>query len=329
MERTTVSVIVPVYNSAKYLANCLDSLLNQTLENIEIICVNDGSTDNSAKIIEQYAGRYPNIKYIYQNNSGPGLARKNGIHHACGDYIGFLDSDDSVSENYYNDLYKTAQQYSEADIIYKDLKDTIQDTNGLLETAEQKCKIIEPANLWSKLFKKDFIQCNGMFWHRANFVEDIYTWIPLLISAKKIAVVKSQSTYNYTEADSSHLSCNISYSKVLDAVDIFTSISNYPQNSNLASEDVKVYSFTINNFLQKYAARIFYHLPYPDRRKYVLTIKKKQPAIKKTLPHLNLFWKIVKTENKKELYICGTKIFTVKRKRLYSQTAKNTAEARQ
>src|SRR5699024_6015694 len=93
-----VSVIVPVYNSELYLKDCLDSLVNQTLKDLEIIIVDDASTDKSLKIIMEYKNKYPNIIKVFQNeqNKGQGASRNVGLSLATGEYIGFLDSDDYV-----------------------------------------------------------------------------------------------------------------------------------------------------------------------------------------------------------------------------------------
>lgn len=101
-----VSIIVPIYNTAKYLPNCLDSIINQTYQNLEIILVNDGSTDNSEKIIEKYAKKDSRIKIISQKNSGQSTARNAGLKKATGDYIGFVDSDDEVSHIFIEQLIK-------------------------------------------------------------------------------------------------------------------------------------------------------------------------------------------------------------------------------
>ncbi len=89
-----VSIIVPVYNVEKYLSTCLDSLINQTLKDIEIICINDGSTDNSLNILNEYAQKDTRIIVINKENSGPGSCRNLGIEKATGEYIQFVDSDD-------------------------------------------------------------------------------------------------------------------------------------------------------------------------------------------------------------------------------------------
>ena len=91
-----ISVIIPVYNVEKYLRECLDSLLNQTFKDIEIICVNDGSTDGSLNILNEYASKDSRFIIINQNNQGLSAARNNGLNVAKGDYVAFLDSDDYI-----------------------------------------------------------------------------------------------------------------------------------------------------------------------------------------------------------------------------------------
>lgn len=99
-----VSVIIPVYNSAKYLKACLESVVNQSLKEIEIICINDGSTDSSDEILLEYAKNDDRIVYIKQANQGLSITRNNGIKVATGEYIGFLDSDDTISLDYFAEL---------------------------------------------------------------------------------------------------------------------------------------------------------------------------------------------------------------------------------
>ena len=111
-ENVKVSVVVPVYNAEKYLEPCLDSLRKQTLKEIEIICVNDGSTDKSGEILAEYAAHDKRIKVITQENQYIGAARNRGIEAATGEYVGFVDSDDIVSPNYFEDLYNAAKKYN-------------------------------------------------------------------------------------------------------------------------------------------------------------------------------------------------------------------------
>lgn len=93
-----VSIIVPVYNAQKYLSQCLDSLLNQTLKETEIICVDDGSADDSVDIINQYSSKDRRVKLIRQKNSYAGVARNNGLKQAAGEYVVFVDADDFLKE---------------------------------------------------------------------------------------------------------------------------------------------------------------------------------------------------------------------------------------
>jgi glycosyltransferase involved in cell wall biosynthesis len=99
MNQATVSVIMPVYNVDKYLSASIESVLNQTLEGVEIVCINDGSTDNSLNILQEYAEKYSNIVLIDQENTGVGIARNNGIKKATGRFISFMDPDDYYLEN--------------------------------------------------------------------------------------------------------------------------------------------------------------------------------------------------------------------------------------
>ena len=105
-----ISVIIPVYNVEKYLAECLDSVLNQTFQDIEIICVNDGSTDNCGKILDKYAKKDPRIQIITQKNKGLSGARNTGLDIATGDWICFVDSDDALPPNALSVLYSVAEK---------------------------------------------------------------------------------------------------------------------------------------------------------------------------------------------------------------------------
>ena len=117
MSNTKISVIIPVYNVEKYLSECLDSIVNQTLKEIEIICVNDGSTDNSLSILKEYAFKDNRIKIINKENEGQGYARKVGLDSATGKYILFCDSDDYYAElTAFEKLYNCAED-KETDLV--------------------------------------------------------------------------------------------------------------------------------------------------------------------------------------------------------------------
>lgn len=106
-----VSIIIPIYNTEKYLSACLESVVTQTLTDIEIICVNDGSTDGSLQIVREFASTDARIKIVQKENGGAASARKAGIQVASGEYVGYVDSDDYIDADMYERLYKTAIEY--------------------------------------------------------------------------------------------------------------------------------------------------------------------------------------------------------------------------
>ena len=106
-----VSIIIPIFNTENYIAKCLNSLVNQTLQDIEIICVNDGSTDDTMLIVNKYAQKDSRIKIIHQEHSKQGAARNKGLKIVQGEYIGFVDSDDWVDLDYFEKLYNTSKKY--------------------------------------------------------------------------------------------------------------------------------------------------------------------------------------------------------------------------
>ena len=111
-----LSVLVPIYNVEKYLDECLASLTKQTLKDIEIICINDGSTDNSPKILQKYAKKYPNFVVINKQNSGYGDSMNKGLEKATGEYIGIVESDDFIESDAFKKLYELAHE-TKADIV--------------------------------------------------------------------------------------------------------------------------------------------------------------------------------------------------------------------
>ena len=107
-----LSIIIPVYNAEKYLDKCLDNIINQSFNNYEIILVNDGSTDNSEKIVDDYVNKYSNIIKINKKNGGPGAARDEGLKIARGNYISFVDSDDYVDSNMLSYMMNYIKKYN-------------------------------------------------------------------------------------------------------------------------------------------------------------------------------------------------------------------------
>lgn len=167
MKGIKVSVIVPIYNTEKFLKRCIDSVLNQSLKELEIILVNDGSTDNSNKICLEYSEKYENIKYLNKLNTGCSDSRNIGIRMATGEYIAFLDSDDYVEKNMYENLYNKA--YTEnmdivmCGILYHYLSEgrkcsySPKSIDNFKEYFKHSILIACPSN---KIFKREFILKN-------------------------------------------------------------------------------------------------------------------------------------------------------------------------
>ena len=212
-ERIKFSVIIPVYNAEKYLKKCLDSVLNQTYTNYEIIIVNDGSTDNSEKIIKDYESRYSSINYIFQSNQGEFCARKTGVMSASGDYITFIDPDDW----YNSDLLQTLNheiQNKPADIVQFGINKI---RYGIKESTTQSPDILSVDNslilnyingygtityaVWNKAYRSDIIKAAIKDYSiRLRIGADAYTNLLILTSGKatRISVI-SNVFYNYRQ----------------------------------------------------------------------------------------------------------------------------------
>ena len=202
-----VSVIVPVYKVEQYISKCLDSLVNQTLEDMEIIVVNDGSPDNSEKIIKDYAKKYKNIKYLKKENGGLSSARNFGLKHATGEYIGFVDSDDYVDKRMYQMMYEKAIEAS-ADLVVCDLNYVYEDkeekaySNIKTDTTDIKSIMnnIYPA-AWNKLYKKELFD-NEVYFKEGVWYEDVEFIYRLLPYVNKIGVVH-EHFYKYIQRENS------------------------------------------------------------------------------------------------------------------------------
>ncbi len=191
-----VSIIVPVYNSEKYIEKCLNSLINQTLKEIEIIIVNDGSTDNSLEIIRKFSDS--RIKIIDKANGGQSSARNKGLETVCGEYIGFIDSDDWIDLDYYEKLYSAAVKY-DADIAMADFIRTGSNKHKirlnlteekLYTTVEDKIQVahaLKEGCTCNKIYRKELV-ANLRFPEGMFFEDGIFTIKTLFYSNKLVTV---------------------------------------------------------------------------------------------------------------------------------------------
>lgn len=211
-----LSVIVPVYNSEKYLSECLDSILNQTYTDIEIICVNDGSTDNSAKILEEYAKKDSRIRIITQENKGVATVRNVGLQNAQGEYITYVDDDDIIENNTYEEALK---YINEADLVHFGIK-VFGDSNYAqrrdddnyykikykgLQKLNRKIILNSDASVCNKIFKKSIIEENNIVFPDGLNYEDAEFYLKY-ISCVKTAYYIDKYFYRYRRSGNSIMS---------------------------------------------------------------------------------------------------------------------------
>lgn len=207
-----VSVIVPVYNTSSYLAKCLNSLLDQTLVDLEIIVVNDGSTDDSQKIIDEFSGKSDKIRAFQKPNGGLSDARNFGLEKATGDFIGFVDSDDYVSREMFAEMYEKAMEH-EADIVFCDLEKVNEKGEAFRELPQspqlpERIELEKDFSIFgemacfacNKLFKKELFS-NHQFKKGIHF-EDIEL-IPKLVLDSQIIAKINRPFYKYFERQDS------------------------------------------------------------------------------------------------------------------------------
>lgn len=203
-----VSVIVPAYNSEKFLGKCINSLIKQTLKEIEIIIVDDGSTDGTVELAEKYGSADCRVKLIKQQHKKQGAARNNGTKNASGEYIGFVDSDDWVDEAYYEKLYTAAKKYN-SDIA---LATNIRIGNGktkkrlnirkeeYVTTFQDKLDIgKQPTNPCptNKIYRASMLKENNISWQEDVFCEDKLFTIQAVYYANGIVSVPDVNYYYF------------------------------------------------------------------------------------------------------------------------------------
>lgn len=215
-----VSIIIPVYNVQDYLVRCLDSVVNQTYNNIEILIINDGSTDNSSEIIQDYKKRYNNIVIYDQKNSGQASARNKGIKECSGEYILFVDSDDWIDLNCVEECVQTLIS-SKSDLVIFDIN-TIK-VNGVIKQVTG-TNIFESESVpWNKMYKRELWE--GHKFPEGVWYEDLGV-VPIIVglTARKVKLNKSLYNYNFTRNGSqSHQinnDKNMDILKMLQLVDL-------------------------------------------------------------------------------------------------------------
>ncbi len=263
MNNIKVSVIIPVYNSEKYLKQCLDSVVNQTLKDIEIIVINDGSTDNSLQIIQEYVSKYQNIKLINKQNEGCYKARNIGLETAVGEYIAFLDSDDYIKYDIYEKLYLQAKQ-TDADIVSSDYY-ILQGKKLNLVSFSSSAKMLKKANnellnaenilldavIWNRIFKKQMLVEKNIKFHSDIYMaDDAFFHIVTMLNAQKIVYIpdilyiyrvsrKGSITFSYNE-------------KNFDCIKVAEKIMDYAVKNNMEHFMPQIVAFVLRLIILGY-----------------------------------------------------------------------------
>ena len=218
-----VSIIVPVYNVEEYIDKCLDSLVHQTLSDIEIIIVNDGSPDNSEAIIKKYLKKYKNIKYLVKENGGQSDARNFGLKHATGKYVGFVDSDDYISLDMFEKMYNKIEE-DQADIVvcefyyvYPNGKMVRSYSNLPYTDIPDKKYLLTPPMPWSHLYKRELF--DKLQFKKNIIYEDLEINPKFIKYTKKISFL-NEGLYYYIVRQGSTMRQNTFNEKLMFIFDV-------------------------------------------------------------------------------------------------------------
>ncbi|MDO4924985.1 MAG: glycosyltransferase family 2 protein [Turicibacter sp.] len=286
-----ISIIVPVYNTEKYLKRCIESILNQTFKDFELILVNDGSTDLSAEIIDDYARIDKRIKTLHIENSGQGAARNRGLDIATGEYIGFVDSDDWIHMQMYEFMYNSILKYN-ADIVQVG-HEIVHDFSNKGEISLEQVRIDKYSNIFSKIASCNSFEIlpfifpvnklyskniwNQLRYEEGKFAEDLRLLSGLYSNCNNYVRLYADFYYYYMSPNSSTRS---SFDKrQLEDIEAWEDLINFYQ--------LNYKEINITNLKSIYCRRLisYYFKMNGDREKY----KKEQICIKKKLIK-NVFW---------------------------------------
>lgn len=291
-----VSVIVPVYNVEKYIDKCLNSLVNQTLKEIEIIVVNDGSPDNSQKIIDRYVKKYPNkVQSYIKENGGLGSARNYGLKHANGEYISFVDSDDWIDRTALEEMYSLVKKEN-SDVVICDMVDHYILDNNKEKEIHHNCTKFDSVytvtpSACNKIFRKDVISnlkfAQNLWYEDLNFVTKI------LLSTKRISTISK----GFYHCNCGHISI-MNNNNSLKNLDIITSIDDvieYAKKKKIYDSNIISY-LIFNHILITTINRVAVHKN--KDKKYVL--KELQKYCKKSILNYKKlpFYKNISTNRK-------------------------------
>lgn len=252
-EKALISIIIPVYKVEKYLEKCIQSVINQTYENLQIILVDDGSPDNCGKICDEYAKKDHRIEVIHKSNGGLSDARNKGLEIAKGEYIGFVDSDDYIEADMYEVLYNLLKQYnadvsicnfytvSQGKISIKNADNGINEYNRIEILKEILLDRNIQSYAWNKLYKKELF--DEIKYPIGKKYEDIGTTFYLLEKCNKV-VVTGKSEYYYINRQDSIVN-NVTESTITDYIELII------QRYDYIEENIKELSSYNKDYLKR------------------------------------------------------------------------------
>lgn len=318
-----VSVIIPVYNGENYIERCLNSILNQTYTDLEILIINDGSTDRTEDIINRYIEDGKNVRCIYQKNQGVSIARNLGLKHAKGEYVSFVDSDDFVESTFIEKMYKSAKNNNSdmvvcghvryyADNLKKNEVLNYKNENKSIYTQYESINLLLNLSvkgyLWDKLFKREKLIENNFFLEPNRYIEDWFPTFKYVCEINNITFV-NEALYYYVQRDSSAL--HTINSKLLeDYVYSVKKIKKYLKENKIKYSKKSMQVFECETFYS--IIRYFYII---ENNKY----EHKFEIYKKLREYINLhdiylerdfyFNRELKTKTKFKIFLWDFKIF--------------------
>lgn len=252
-----VSILVPIYNVEKYLRECLDSLICQTLDDIEIICINDGSTDSCAEILEEYRAKDKRIKVINKTNSGYGHSMNIGLNNAHGEYIGILEPDDFTDKHMYMDLYKLAKEF-DAEVVKSDWSNywtsknesrkngniPVKKSNKIINAKKDKSLLKISSSIWSAIYKREFLEKNEIRFleTKGASYQDTSFYLKVMMSAQRI--ILTPKSYVYYRQDNINSSVH-SKEKVFSICDEYNEVELFMKSHQELAKEFQEYIYAI------------------------------------------------------------------------------------
>jgi len=234
-----ISIIVPIYNVEPYIKECLDSLAAQTLQEIEILMVNDGSTDGSGETAKEYADRWPEkFRYFSKENGALSDARNFAFDYVRGEYIAFVDSDDETAENMFEVLWKTAQE-SGADVVECEFEKVYPGRTKRIELPEQYANLTEyllkaRVCVWNKLYRTQWLKETGADFPKGLFYEDVCFFCKMIPYLSEIPKTVHLPLYRYRQREGSIL--NSPDRRILQIHDVFRCVFAFYEERGLTEK---------------------------------------------------------------------------------------------